>query len=611
MSYITIIWSTVAACSVLLALMYGLVWAMDRKATASLAFAFEALAIVGTVVAELKLMNASTPAEWGELIRWSQIAIGLRFVSTIVFIRLFFGTGRDWLMWTIIVMRLGILITGFIVDPNFNYAQIDSIEKISFLGEQVTVVGHAVPRSYQWIATFSIFLLLIFVVDASVQLWRTRARDARRKALVIGGATFVSVAIATTYTQLMILAELKVPVLLSPPYLIMLAAMTFEVSRDTLRASRLTRELRASESRLDLAASAAGLALWSWNVKSNRLWISARARALFGLSDGDPIAIDGALSMIDAADSAQVIRAWREAMASGAEVETIFRLRPPDGPVRTVLARGRSEMDAGGRLVSVQGVLRDVTEQTRAREENEELRRELAHAGRVSVVGTLSSSLIHELGQPLGAILANAEAGELLLGKQEPDLVEVRKILADIVSDDLRASDVINGLRKFLKRRELEFAPTSVERLIESVATLVRTDAIARDVHLEWQSDHGLPPVQGDKVHLSQVLINLLINGMDAVANQPPNLRRVRMHAGSDGNGNIEMTVRDSGVGIEPSVMARIFDPFFTTKPSGMGLGLAVSLTIVTAHGGKLWAENSPDGGTIFRVQLPAFASAA
>jgi two-component system sensor kinase FixL len=607
MSYITIIWSTVAACSVLLALMYGLVWAMDRKATASLAFAFEALAIVGTVVAELKLMNASSPAEWGELIRWSQIAIGLRFVATIVFIRLYFGTGRDWLMWTVIIMRLGILITGFVVDPNFNFAQIDSIEKISFLGEQVTVVGHAVPRNYQWVATFSIFLLLIFVVDASVKLWRTGARDAKRKAIVIGGSTFVSIAIATTYTQLMIFADLKVPVLLSPPYLIMLAAMTFELSRDTLRASRLARELRASESRLDLAASAAGLALWSWDAKSNRVWISARAQPLFGLSAADSIEIGRALSMIHADDSPQVVQAWREAIASGTEAETTFRLHSPAGLLRVVLARGRSEKDAAGRLVSVQGVLRDVTEQTRAREDNEELRRELAHAGRVSVVGTLSSSLIHELGQPLGAILANAEAGKMLLEKSEPDLVEVRHILADIVSDNERASAVMDGLRKFLKRRELDFAPIAVEKLIKNVAMLVRTDAMARNVNLEWEIDPGLPPIRGDNVHLSQVLINVLINGMDAVASQPPDLRRVRMRARSDGNGSIELTVQDSGSGIEPSVMAKIFDPFFTTKPSGMGMGLAVSLTIITAHGGKLWAENSPEGGAIFRVQLPVY----
>jgi two-component system sensor kinase FixL len=608
MSYVTIIWSTVAACSVLLALMYGLVWAMDRKATASLAFAFEALAIVGTVVAELKLMNASTPAEWGELIRWSQIAIGARFVATVVFIRLYFGTGRDWLLWTIIIMRLGILMTGFVVDPNFNFARIESIEKISFLGEQVTVVGHAVPRSYQWIATLSILLLLIFVIDASVQLWRTGARDARRKALVIGGSTFVSVAIATTYTQLMIFAGFKVPVLLSPPYLIMLAAMTVELSRDTLRASRLARELRASESRLDLAASAAGLALWSWKAKSNLVWVSARARALIGLSAGNSIEIDDALSMIDADDSRQVTKLWREAIATGEEVETTFRVRSPGGPVLTVLARGRSEMDVGGRLVSVQGVLRDVTDQARARAENEELRRELAHVGRVSVVGTLSASLIHELGQPLGAILANAEAGGLLLEKQEPNLLEVRQILGEIVSDDLRAADVIHRLRRFLKRREFEFTQIPVERLIKNVAMLVRTDAMARDVNLEWEVDPGLPPIRGDNVYLSQVLINVLINGMDAVASQPPELRHVRMHAGPVVDGNIELTVHDSGAGIEPSVMAKIFEPFFTTKPTGMGMGLAVSLTIVSAHGGRLWAENSPEGGTVFRVRLPAFA---
>jgi C4-dicarboxylate-specific signal transduction histidine kinase len=222
------------------------------------------------------------------------------------------------------------------------------------------------------------------------------------------------------------------------------------------------------------------------------------------------------------------------------------------------------------------------------------------------VLGTLSSSLAHELGQPLAAIMMNAEAGELLLGKQDPDLAEVRQILTDIARDDRRAAKVIDGLRKFLKRRELEFVPVSVEALVQDVATLLRSDAMVRNVMLESASETGLPPVRGDKVHLSQVLINLLINAMDAVESQPPTLRHVLLRAASAGNGNIELTVRDSGPGIEAAHLARIFEPFFTTKETGMGMGLSVSRTIILAHGGQISVENAPEGGAIFRVRLPA-----
>jgi two-component system sensor kinase FixL len=238
MSYITIIWSVVAACSLLLALIYGMVWIMDRQARASLAFACMALAIIGSVVVEIGMMHATTPETWGEWVRWSQVPIFVRVAATVTFIRLYFGVGRNWLMWLVIGLRLAIMLVGFAIDPNFIFARIDSIEQIVFLGETVTVLGDAVPADWQWVATFTSLLFLVFVVDASVQLWRTGSSDARRKAIVIGGATFISAAVGTLYTQLMIWEEIQAPVMLSPPYLIMLGAMTFELSRDTLRASR-------------------------------------------------------------------------------------------------------------------------------------------------------------------------------------------------------------------------------------------------------------------------------------------------------------------------------------------------------------------------------------
>jgi len=606
MSKITIIASVIASVSLLLALMYGCVWLLDRKARAALAFTFEALSIVIAVIVELGMMYSTTPQELGEWIRWNQVPVFMRTAALVAFIYFYFGTGRLWLMALTVGSRLFILIASFLVEPNFNFSRIDSIAYTQILGEQVTIIGNAVTSPNQWFATLSSYLVLVFVADASVSLWRQGTPDARRKVIVIGGVSFLSWAVAATYAQIMVYQGAHLPVLLSPPYLLVLAAMTYELSRDTLRASRLARELRASESRLDLAASAAGLALWSWDAKADRLWVSEHGRALFGVSRDESLQIGQMLAMIDAEDSEQVVRVWRVAVASGAEAETQFRVRRRDGGIVWVSARGRSEFDAAGKLVSVQGVLRDVTEQQRQRREIEDLRRELAHAGRVSVLGTLSSSLTHELGQPLAAILLNAETGELLLKKPNPDLEELGHILADISRDDRRAAEVIDGLRKFLKSREMDFVQMPVDSLIQDVAMLLRSDAIVRNVQLECTSEPGLPLMRGDKVHLSQVLINVLMNAMDAVASQPSGRRHVSLHAASDGNGNIDLTVLDSGTGIDPVVMTRIFDPFFTTKSTGMGMGLSVSRTIVQAHGGKLWAENRPEGGAVFRIRVPA-----
>jgi hypothetical protein len=256
MSYVTVIWSVIASGSLLLALMYGAVWLLDRKARAALAFAFESLSIVLSVIVELGMMYSTTPEEWGEWVRWNQVPVFLRTAALCAFIHYYFGTARPWLLAVTVGSRAIILIASFLMDPNFNFTRIDSIGRTEFLGEQVTIFGSAVTSPYQWFATVSAYLMLIFVADASVSLWRKGTPEARRKVIVIGGATFLSWAVGVTYTQLMVYQGLRLPVLLSPPYLIMIAAMTFELSRDTLRGSRLARELKASESRLDLAASA-------------------------------------------------------------------------------------------------------------------------------------------------------------------------------------------------------------------------------------------------------------------------------------------------------------------------------------------------------------------
>ena len=605
MSHITIIWSIVASSSLLLALMYGCVWILDRKARAALAFSFEALAIVLSVIVELGMMHASSPGEWGEWVRWNQVPVLMRTAALIAFIYFYFGTGRIWLMVAAVGSRVIIAVAGFIIDPNFNFSRIDSIDHTVFLGETVTTFGRAVTSPYQWFATLSAYLVLAFVADACVSLWRKGTPDARRKVVIIGGATFVSWALGVTYTQFMVYQAAKLPVLLSPPYLLVLAAMTFELSRDTLRASRLARELRASEARLELAASAAGFGLWSWDADRNRGWATAPAQAMLGMEHGERIDFTRLRSMIDASDLARIEGVWQDATGKGVEAEVQFRVRFPDGTTRMLAARGRSEADERGRLVSAHGVLRDVSEQIRAREENEELRRDLAHAGRVSVLGTLSSSLAHELGQPLGAILLNTEAAELLLQRPNPDLDEIRQILADIRRDDNRAAEVIDRLRKLLKRRQMDFIPVSVEALMADVVSLLKSDAINRHATIDCSSEQGLPMIRGDRVHLSQVLINLVMNGMDAVAELPPERRHVMLRARVDGRGFIEVSVGDSGTGIKPEHLQKVFEPFFSTKPNGMGMGLSVSHTIIDAHGGRLWAENGPQGGAVFLVTLP------
>ena len=231
-------------------------------------------------------------------------------------------------------------------------------------------------------------------------------------------------------------------------------------------------------------------------------------------------------------------------------------------------------------------------------------RNELAHVSRVSMMGQLASALAHELNQPLGAILRNAEAAELFLRASPPDLQEVCAILADIRKDDQRAGDVIDRMRALLQRREFQWRELDLNALVEDVAGLLRTDAEARRVKVSLELALPAPPVRGDRVQLQQVMLNLILNAMDAMNGWDAEKRAVTVRVRREAQwAEVALSVTASGIPEEN--LKRLFEPFFTTKPTGMGLGLAISHTIIEAHGGRLWAENNPEAGATFRYTLP------
>ena len=268
-------------------------------------------------------------------------------------------------------------------------------------------------------------------------------------------------------------------------------------------------------------------------------------------------------------------------------------------------SHGRSEFNGADKPNLVRGLSLDITARKQAEEEKQLLQQEIAHVGRVSLMGQLASALAHEINQPLGAILRNAEAAELFLQNPLPDLNEIREILADIRKDDQRAADVIDRMRGLLKRRDLVKRSLDVRELVSNVITLVQFDAAARQIRLEVVMADDLPPIRGDVVHLQQVLLNLITNGMDALGETKRENPQIRVTAALDGQQTVEIAVSDTGNGISNDKFAHIFDPFFTTKANGMGMGLSISSTIIEAHNGRLWAENNKDGGATFRITLP------
>jgi C4-dicarboxylate-specific signal transduction histidine kinase len=228
---------------------------------------------------------------------------------------------------------------------------------------------------------------------------------------------------------------------------------------------------------------------------------------------------------------------------------------------------------------------------------------EVSHVTRVSTIGQLAASIAHEINQPLCSIVNNAQAALRLLASDSPDLAEIADSLRDIAAGGKRAGEVVARSHELLKRRELQFAPLCLNAVIRDVALLIRSDALIKGATLDLDLTDPLPKVSGDRVQLQQVVLNLLINAMDATANVADGVRRVEVRTVAT-NSHVCVTVCDTGVGLSPEVAPRMFEPFFTTKRSGLGMGLAINQTIVESHGGRIWAAPNPDRGASISFEL-------
>jgi two-component system sensor kinase FixL len=236
-------------------------------------------------------------------------------------------------------------------------------------------------------------------------------------------------------------------------------------------------------------------------------------------------------------------------------------------------------------------------------------RQELAHLSRVSTLGELAGSLAHELNQPLTAILSNAQAAQRFMATQPIDLVEVREILEDLVKDNHRASEVLRKIRVLVKKGEPETALLRLDSVVGDVALLAHSDAIGRGIRMYLDIPADLPSVQGDRVQLQQVVLNVLLNSFEALESCPAHDRVVMIDAALDSAEMIRVAVRDRGPGLSTDKLDKLFTPYFTSKREGLGLGLSISRSIVQMHGGRIWAENNEHQGATFYFTLPAVSA--
>jgi two-component system sensor kinase FixL len=280
-----------------------------------------------------------------------------------------------------------------------------------------------------------------------------------------------------------------------------------------------------------------------------------------------------------------------------------------NGEKRLVLLNAGAVRDEDGEIIHSTSIQTDITGWVQDQMEIEKQRQELIHVTRLGALGQLASSIAHEINQPLTAILSNAQAGQRFLSQKKPNLDELREIFKDITDDDKRAGEIIRKMRSLIKKKEFEFEKLNINNLVRETIPLVHGYVMRKNKKIRVQADPDLPPIGGDRVQLQQVLLNLITNGVDAMAERGPSAQELVISTSKNDANSVVIAIKDSGRGLPDKDPHLVFEPFYTTKPEGIGMGLIISRTIVEEHGGTLQAENNPDQGATFYVTLPMEAA--
>jgi len=364
--------------------------------------------------------------------------------------------------------------------------------------------------------------------------------------------------------------------------------------------------LREREARINLAAESADLAFWILYPGQNAAWMSEKGRLIYGFDSELPLTCDLLLSRVHPDERADVKAAYDRACALSGTFESEHRLLLPYGRTRWVIMRGRCLKDEEGNLLETIGVTLDVSAQKQADLQLQHQREEMAHRNRVSLMGEMTASFAHELNQPLTAIANTASAARRFIERGNIDPALLQQLLQDMVADSQRAGEVIRGIRSLVRKETSVHTLLDLNSVITETVRLVSTDVLSRESVVTTELDPQLPQVKATLVQIQQVLLNLIINALDAMEGLPPAERRIIISTRSDKGDIVEVSVRDFGTGLPKDRPDKVFDHFFSTKQKGMGMGLAIVRSIIEAHGGTIVGENAPDRGASMIVRLPA-----
>jgi two-component system sensor kinase FixL len=607
MNPIVFLWSVLSGACLMLAGLHVVVWLRNRRAWENLLFSITVTGVVGLAAGELATMQAGTPNDYAAAMRWAHLSYGICVASCLAFVHLHFGSGSVKLLGLALGLRALAVLANYTTGVSLHVREIVSLQQVEFLGETVSMLGEWTPNRWVILGQLAALAQIIYVVHASRRLWKAGGRDEKRRALLVGGGLALFFLASSLQSGLVAAGVLRMPFLVTFSFLGVVLVMGLELSRDVLRAAELLRELQRSEQQLTLAAAAGKMSLWEWDFATNRIWVNAAGRSLYGVSPDETIDYKRFVATVHADDRPLIERAVEAALEGTDPYTADYRVDLPDGSLHWMAARGRVERDSKGHALRMRGISMDITEHKEAELEAALRRQELAHLSRVSVLGELAGTLAHELNQPLTAILGNAQVGRRMMREETTDVEEVAAIFDDVADDAKRAGGIIHGMRAMFRKDPVAATQAfDLNEAAQQVLGLLHSEIIGRKAKIEFRPGSGLPEAAAGRVEVQQVIINLVLNGLDAMkgAGEGMVLEIETVHE----DHQLHLVVRDHGPGVPAEMMPRLFEPFITTKPGGLGLGLAISRGIAERFHGELTAENHPDGGAVFRLLLPAAA---
>ena len=369
---------------------------------------------------------------------------------------------------------------------------------------------------------------------------------------------------------------------------------------------RAERALQRSETYLAEAQRLSKTGSFGWRIGSGEIFWSKETYRIMGFDETVKPTIGLILQRVHPDDRKLVQQQLDRAVRGEQDYDYEYRLLMPDAVVKHIHVRAHRQSYEVGEEELV-GALMDVTATRKAQEALQSAQTELAHVTRVTTLGEMSTSIAHEVNQPLAAIVTNGEASLRWLSHQIPDIEEALAAAREIVKSAHRASEVIRRIREFSKKTEPEMMQLDINDIVEEAVTLVRHEGVRHGVAMQLELASGLLPVRGDRIQLQQVIINLVVNGMQAMATVRDRERVLIVHTQRHQSDQVLVAVEDVGVGLEPENADQLFRAFYTTKPDGLGMGLSICRSIIEAHGGRVWASPNAGPGMTFQFTISAY----